>query len=489
MAVTAEYYAPETTDPPAPKGYPVLGVLPHIRRNPLQFFVTMARDLGDVVALDLGPHKALMVNRPDYVRHVLLDNHANYHKSQFYGPLRPLFGDGLITSEDDEWLQQRLTASKQFQGPRLRSMSRGMTDAVDAMLDRWETDVLPTGRNIDVCAEMTRLTLDVLFRCLFGLRLHGEHERIYEALTAVLEDAERRIWAMIPVPTWAPTKNNREARVALHALEECVARIIEERRNATNQEPDLLSVLIDTGGGGKEPSAKLLRDQLLTILMAGHETTANALTWTWYLLSTHPEVYRRMKEEVDNVLGDRTPTFEDLSSLVYTRMVLDESMRLYPPVWTVSRMAMDDDSLGSIPVPSGTTVMVCPYAIHRRQDLWRNPEGFDPERFAPGTEKDRHRFAFLPFGAGPRTCLGNHFAIAEGVLALARVAQRFRLEMVPGQTVEPEPMITLRPREALRMVLSPASGGESRAATPGAVPAPLAEAGAGCPFHQVENRA
>lgn len=466
LAIDAGYGRVTRSRPATPQGYPLVGMLPHVRRDPLGFFAQMARDYGGAVLIDLGLDKVLMLTEPEYVKHVLQDNYENYHKSKFYRPLKPIFGDGIITAEDDAWLHQRLATAKSFHGSYIRRMTADMTDAVGDMLKRWEARCRDGNNSVEISSEMAHVTLDILCRTLFGVHLAGEHRRIYDALTTMLRDAERRIWSAFPLPSWAPTAGNLKARKAVRVLEEFIERAIAEHTKSPRAKDNLLSILIETQGSGVlgGGSARLLRDQMLTFLMAGHETTANGLAWTWYLLSKNPQAGRGVKEEIERVLKGRIPTFDDLPNLTYTKMVFDEALRILPPVWTISRCAMGDDSIDGIDIPKGTSVMICPYALHRRADLWPNPEGFDPERFAPGMEKQRARHAYIPFGGGPRTCLGNRFAATEALLALAMTLQRYDLELVPGQRVEPEPMITLRPRNGIMMRLRDAHHSRPRVA-------------------------
>ncbi len=278
---------------------------------------------------------------------------------------------------------------------------------------------------------------------------------MYANLKVVLREVENRVWAMTPIREHVPTRANREFKRALAALNSVVYTLIETRRRDPEPPQDLLSMLFAAYDDPerREESNKELRDLVMSVILAGHETTANALTWSWYLLSKNPTVGRRVRQEVATVLGGRTPTIHDLKDLKYTQMVFEETLRLYPPVWTFSRTALGDDRLGSTPIPKGPTGMLCAYAVHRNPKFWDNPEGFDPERFAPERAEGRPPFAYFPFGGGPRLCIGHRFAMMEGVLVMAMVAQRYRLELVPGYKVEPEPMITLRPRNGLKMTL------------------------------------
>lgn len=441
--------AQETTAPPA---YPVLGHLPAIRRDPLRYVANLVTEYGDVIPLKLGPHRVLMVNHPDHIKHVLQDNFRNYRKSDFYEAVRPLLGDGIIMSDGEDWLSQRRTMVPAFQGIHLTRIGQAMTNAISDMLDRWEGDQL-TGRPFDIAAEMMRVALDALVRALFGGRSGKQNDAFFDAITVVLQRSEKRVWALANLPLSIPTPSNVKFVSALRELEAIVHGMIEERRANPQAGEDLLSMIMEAYDlGGTEPDLKMLRDQVMSMLLAGHETTANALNWTWYLLSKNPFAERRVREEVESVLGGRTPEFADLPKLSYTKMVFEEAMRLYPPVWTMSRAALEPDRLGDHEVEPGTTVMLCPYAVQRNPIYWPNPEGFDPERFSEEAKKARPRYAYFPFAGGARVCLGQHFATMEAQLLIAMVMQRCRLDLVPGQTVEAQPMITLRPRDKLMMV-------------------------------------
>ncbi len=431
-----------------------MGILPRIRRNPFRFFVETASRLGDVVELDLGPHRALMLNHPTYLKHVLQDHHKNYKKSKFYGPLRPILGNGIFMSDGEAWLYQRRTSAKGFRGCRLRQMFGDMIEATADMMARWR-QYERSGEPIDIVREMSHLTLDTVLRCLFSVRLESQFRTVFDALTTLLRDAEMRVWSYASPPLCVPTRRNLNCRAALKALDNLVYGLIDDRRANLGKHDDLLEILVTAHAERMREGMpeSLLRDQVLSIVVAGHETTANAMAWIWYLLSKHVDIARKVKAEVDGVLNGCIPRFEDLSKLTYSRMVFDEALRLYPPVWTMSRDAIDDDYVGDIRIPAGMTVMLCPYVVHRRPEFWPNPEGFDPERFSDAAESEIQRYAYFPFGGGPRGCLGSRFATIESLVILAMVVQAYRLELLPGQTVEPEPMITLRPRDGFYMRL------------------------------------
>lgn len=448
---------------PQLKGLPLVGLLPELRRDPLRFFTRVARDHRGAVHLHFGPDRVLMLNDPVMIRHVLQDNRLNYEKSKFYDMMRSVLGEGIFLAEGDDWLGQRKTAARSFQGCQLRRMTEAMQAAVDDMLDRWQA---PASRKdaLDVVPEMMRLTLDIVMRTLFSVRLAGEHEDVFHAMTVVLRDAERRIWSPFALPRWLPTAKNRAVDQALATLDKFVYGLIASRRIETDHGAgqvaseaggDLLDLMMANQDGRSD---KRLRDQILSMILAGHETTANALAWTCHMLSLHPESLRRVKAEVEDVFGGRRPDFTDLAKLTYTRCVFDEVLRLYPPLWTFSRTAVADDRIGDLPIAAGTNVMLNMFAVHRRPELWDNPEGFDPARFDPETGDPRRRFAYFPFSDGPRSCLGERFAVLESLIAISAMVQRFDLHLVPGQEVKPEPMITLRP-SGLLMRLVPLGEG------------------------------
>ena len=436
----------KTRGPDVAKGYPLVGVLPHIWRDPLGYFVKLSRDSGELVEFRVGPQRLLFLNHPRHVKHVLQDNHQAYRKSDFYKVLRPLFGAGLLLAEGEPWLAQRRIALPAFQGPCLRALVGTMDRAIGDMLMRWDSQPNPDDP-VEINREMTRLTLDVLLRTLFGTTAAGMSDDIYTELTTVLRHAERRVWSLVPVPEWLPTRENRAAAQALHKLEDIVWRMIEGQWSATPEEGDLLSRFLEAYAGDR----RLLRDEVISMMMAGHETTANALTWTWLTLSQRPDVVERIRAEVARE-GGRLDDLDAIGRLRFTRAVVEEVMRLNPPVWTISRTAICDDQFDGVAIRAGTTVTMCAYALHRNPRFWPDPDDFVPQRFLE--EQATHmRYAYFPFGGGPRICLGMRFALTEAVLAVARVLESFSLELLPGQSAEPEPMITLRPRHRVMMMV------------------------------------
>jgi cytochrome P450 len=376
-------------------------LLPAVRRDPTAVFMRAAR-FGDVVYLKIGPRRGYLVTNPADVRHVLQDNARNYHKSPLYEKLRVVLGNGLLTSEDSFWLRQRRIAQPAFHRQRIAALAGMMANAAREAAARWQT-IVAAGRPVDIEDEMMRLTRTVVLRTLLG----------------------------------------------------AVDHVISQRRRTPSDTVDLLSMLLSACDEetGEAMTDEQLRVEVTTFLLAGQETTALALTWTWYLLSQHADARRRLEEEIDTVLGGRPPEYGDLVNLPYTRMVIDEAMRLYPPAWGISRQALRDDHVGGFHLPRGWLVFVIPYVLHRLPAFWEHPDVFDPERFSPERSTDRPKFVYLPFGAGPRQCIGNHFALIEMQLILPTLAQAYRLRLVPGHRVEPWPLISLRPRFGMPMVM------------------------------------
>jgi len=437
-----------------PKAVPILGSLPFIRKDPLNFFASTAAACGGATELSFGFEKVLMLTDPAYIRHVSVENAKNYRKSKFYGPLKPLLGEGILLAEGDEWLSQRQTAGKAFQGPELKRFVTTMGDAAAPMIARWHRKAA-RGEPVDVTSEMFRLTLDIVLRCLFSVEVNERYPDVYDALTEILRDTEKRIWAIASPPRWMPTPGNARYNAALRILDSFVLDIVEDRRASGQRPNDFLQILIDTYGDKSSDkfNPRLLRDQALSMVLAGHDTTANVLSWVLFELSKNPVIARQLIDEVDTVLEGRRPAFEDLSKLPFIKMVFDETARLYPPAWTLSRTAVGDDQVGNHQIKSGDNIMLCAYAVHRKPSLWRNPEGFDPYRFAEAN-KSHQQYAYFPFGLGARTCLGARFALMESIVIIAMIFQSFRLELVPGQVIRPEPMLTLRPNGPINMALS-----------------------------------
>ncbi len=445
--------------PPGPSGLPILGnVLEFVSGHPLQLFLNSAREFGDIVQFRVGPLPAYLLNHPDHVRHVLQENAKAYKKSFNYEALRLMLGQGLLTSEGELWLRQRRLIQPAFSRQRLNALVPIMVAATAAMLTRWESHAR-SGIPIDLDDEMMRLGMSITSRALFGIDISDD-----QALSAVLNDGrlfvEERTLSLLRLPLWIPTPKNRRARQILEVLERTFLRIIAERRRDPAPHDDLLAMLLSARDEQTQTgmSDRQLRDEVLTLLVTSHETTANALTWSFYLLSQHAESAHRLTAESCAVLGAREPEVADLASLLYTQQVLLESMRLYPPVWVLERQPIMSDEIDGYDVHPGMLVLVCPYTLHRHPRYWEDPDRFDPDRFSRERSEGRPRFVYLPFSVGPRQCIGNHYAVMTAQIVLAMVARRYALRLVPGQAVEPASMVTLRPRQGIKMTLDARAG-------------------------------
>ncbi|CAA9458747.1 MAG: Cytochrome P450 family protein [uncultured Rubrobacteraceae bacterium] len=421
----------------------------------LDFLLSAARDYGPVVGFRWLNRRSLLLDHPNHIEYVLRINNRNYLKSKNYDPVRLVVGEGLIVSEGEFWRRQRRLAQPAFHRKRIASLASLMVDETEAMLERWASSARGRGEPFDLHREIGILTLKIVAKALFGADV-GEDAvgRISEAQTFLNGYVDSRMGALPKLPHQVPTPHNVRYRLALKDLEGIVYSLIDRRRRDGGGE-DLLSMLLEardqeTGEGIGDVQ---LRNEVMTLLIAGNETTAVALSWTWYLLSGHPAINQKLHEELDAVLGGRAPTFEDLPRLSYTTAVLKEAMRLYPPAWIFSRRPVEDDEIGGYRVSAGTTVLISPYVTHRNPVYWEDPQTFNPERFEEGRSADRPEFAYLPFGGGPRKCIGDRFALVEGVLVLATVAQRYNLRLAQERKVAPEPLVTLRPKEGIPIIL------------------------------------
>jgi cytochrome P450 len=439
--------------PPGPRGLPLLGMLPAIRRDPTGVFLRAAHRFGDVVYFKIGPRRGYLVTNPTDIRHVLQENARNYHKSPLYSKLRLFLGNGLLTSEDEFWLRQRRIAQPAFHRQRISELANVMAESARDVASQWHT-IASRGEPVDIGEEMMRLTRTVVLRALLGGDLGPYTSTIDDAWTIINERIGESFWSL-GFTDRLPTPKYRRFEAARVVLRKAVDYVISQRRQNPSDRGDLLSMLMSARDEetGEAMTDEQLRVEVTTFLLAGQETTSLALTWTWYLLSQHPEAQRKLEEELDTALGGRPPDYSDLAHLPYTRMVIDEAMRLYPPAWGFSRQALSDDELGGFHLPAGWLAFVIPYVLHRLPAFWKDPESFDPERFSPEASASRPKFVYLPFGAGPRQCIGNQFALIESQLVVATLAQQYRLRLVPGQKVDPWPLITLRPRFGMPMVI------------------------------------
>jgi len=422
-------------------------------RDPLRYYPDMHRRYGDVVRFH-GPRGSswFLIAHPDDIEHVFKSKH--YPKGIITEPIKSLIGNGLLTSEGDFWRRQRRLAAPAFHRQRLISLGAMMAQAGDRAAERWRP-AARAGQPVDVAADMMRVTLEIVGRALFSVDVSDEADDVARALPVALEYVNHRSTRPWALPEQWPTPRNLRFRRALRTLDAIVYRMIEERRRTGEDNGDLLSMLLhardeDTG---ERMDDQQLRDEVMTLFLAGHETTAVMLSWTWHLLAQHPAVEQQLHAELDAVLAGRLPTVEDLPSLPYTRMVMEETLRLYPPAWAIGRQSTIEDELRGYYIPRNAPLLISPYVTHRHPEFWEAPERFDPQRFTPDQVASRPRFAYFPFGGGPRICIGNNFALMEGHLLLAVFASRYRLRPAPGHPIVPEPTITLRPKYGLRMMI------------------------------------
>jgi cytochrome P450 len=424
-----------------------------LRRDPTGVFMSAAHRYGEIAYLKIGPRRGFLITNPRDIRHVLQDNARNYHKSPLYDKLKAFLGNGLLTSEDDFWLRQRRIAQPAFHRQRIAALTSVMAEAAGETATAWEA-IAARGEPVDVGDEMMRLTRTVVLRALFGANLGPFAAGIDDSWTVINEYIGESFWSF-GLADRLPTPKYRRFLAARDLLVRAVDHIISERRRNPADHADLLAMMLSARDEetGESMTDEQLRVEVTTFLLAGQETTALALTWTWYLLSQHRAAQRRLEDELDTVLDRRIPEYADLVNLPYTRMVIDEALRLYPPAWGISRQAMGDDELGGYRLPRGWLAFVIPWVMHRLPTYWQNPEQFDPERFLPERSADRPKFVYLPFGAGPRQCIGNHFALIEANVILATLASRYRLRLAPSHRVEPWPLISLRPRYGMRMII------------------------------------
>lgn len=437
--------------PPGPRQtFPLAGLLAY-RRGPLPYFQNLAAQYGDISYFRLGPQGAFFLNHPDYIKDVLVTNHQNFHKGLALQRAKRLLGEGLLTSEEDFHRRQKRLAQPAFHRARIASYADVMTDYAAQTRRGWRD-----GDTLDMSEEMMRLTLGIVGKTLFDADVVSDAREVGQAMTVVMD-----LFNTITIPFFEliqklPLPQLRRFDKAKAKLDAIIFRLIEERRRSGEDRGDLLSMLLlaqDTEGDGGAMTDEQLRDEVMTIFLAGHETTANALTWTWYLLSQNPEVETRLHEELDRVLKGQLPAFADVAQLKYTEMVLAESMRLYPPAWAIGRLAENECEIAGYVVPRKSLVLMSQYVMHRDPRYFPEPLSFDPERWTAGARESRPQFSYFPFGGGPRRCIGEGFAWMEGVLLIAALAQQWQMRLVPNHPVALKPVITLRPKHGMRMTV------------------------------------
>jgi len=436
--------------PPGPKGLPIVGNVFEPRGNAIGYFTRCFRDYGDIVFVRFLGVPMCLVNRPDCIESVLVTQNNNFEKSKDYRALRRVLGNGLLTSEGEFWRRQRKLVQPAFHQVRIAAYAEVMVSYTERLLASWKD-----GEERDIHEAMMRLTLDIVAKTLFDADVSREAEDVGAALQLLMSKFFRQAGFALLLPRSIPIPTTQQLRRAVAQLDKVIYEIIRRRRAGPATSGDLLSVLLQAQDDeGLRMTDRQLHDEIMTLFLAGHETTANALSWTWLLLGQHPEIEEKLVEELQRVLAGRAPAASDLPRLTYTDMVLREAMRLYPPVWVIGRRALAPFRMGEYELPAETNVLMSQLITHRDGRYFPEPERFDPDRWGPSDPRNLAlpRFSYFPFGGGPRVCVGAGFAMMEAVLLLATIAQKFRLTLVPGQNVKYLPSVTLRPKSGIRMI-------------------------------------
>lgn len=438
--------------PPGPKTHPLLGILPEYAADPIGFMSRSAQEYGDIVHWQGPTLSFYQLNHPDYIEELLVKKNSLFTKHQTFHILRKIWGNGLLVSDGEFWQRQRRLMQPAFHREQIFAYGEVMVDYTKRLLKNWHEDEIR-----DVHEDMMHLTLEIVAKTLFGTELLEDVTQVEKAMQISIEYFEARNSNMLLylTPEWLPIPLNLRFKKAVQQFDQLIYRIIQEKRESGETAHDLLSMLLHIQDeDGTRMSDKQIRDELITLLIAGHETTALALSWTWYLLSQHPEVEQKLLTELQTVLAGRTPTFADLPKLIYTERVIMEVMRLYPPVWAMSRQALQDCEIAGYPIRTGDGVVISPWVMHRDSRYFEQPEVFNPDRWANDFVKKIPTFAYFPFSGGPRVCIGQSFAKMEAVLLLATIAQQFKLTLVPNQEIIPWTAFTLRPKYGVKMLLN-----------------------------------
>lgn len=428
-----------------------LRAIPKILKDPFSFLMAARDKYGDIYSMNLGVTKLIVLSHPRHAQYILQQNAGNYPKGgALWESLGTLLGNGLPASGGEFWLRQRRMMQPHFHRKRLEALTVLMMQAIDEAMAEWDTAVASPGP-FRIDAAFPHVTMKVIVKTMFGAGLsHEDVEKVSDALTYALDFMIR---GMITnhLPRWMPVPGRRRYQRAVQTIDDIVLGIIQRLRDSDEEGNDLITMLIRMVDDetGEQMTDHQLRDEAVSIFLAGYETTAVALTWITHFLLSHPQAMNQLTTEVDTVLGERPPTFADLPQLAYTRMLIQESLRLYPPVWWLLRTAREDDEIDGYPIPAGTVVAPMPYVIHRHPDFWPEPEHFDPERFAPERAAQQHKLAWIPFGAGQRICIGKEFALMEGQLILAHMMQRYRITAVSHPEAKLHAAITIRNKEAI----------------------------------------
>ncbi len=420
--------------------------------SPLIFSVTKGKEVGDFFYTHLLFKKIFIISNPDVFKYILQSNQKNYKKSPAYDQLKLALGNGLVTSEGDFWRKQRRLAQPAFHKEKLLGLFEMMVEVSEKYIKNLQQECQEK-QEFNVAFEMMKVTADIVLKTLFHADNQGDEQKLYETMSSTQEYIINCIHHPLRIPWTFINGERRKFFSELGEFDNLVQDLINQRRASDAPPMDLLTMLVETKDAdtGEGMSDQQLRDEAMTIYAAGHETSANALSWSLYLLAQHPEVLKKLREEIAQVLGDRSPTFAELRDLSYTKQVIEESMRLYPPAWAIGRESLKEDEIEGQAIPKKALIFMSIYALHRHPDLWENPDQFDPDRFAPDLAKERSRWHYLPFGAGPRMCIGNNFAMMEMQVLLAMLVRQFDFSLLPGFKAELQALITLKPKHGILM--------------------------------------
>jgi cytochrome P450 len=441
---------PSGKTPPGPKGHWLLGSLREFRQDMLGFYRQIAREYGDIVAFRLGPKKLVLLNHPDFLEQVLVTENRNFIKHYAFRLLRPTLGNGLVISEGDFWLRQRRLMQPAFSRQRIESFAPVIVGYTSRMLESWRS-----GSTRDLHADMMKLAMSIVTKTLLDVDTGDRATVVGRSVDVIMHDFSDRFQSAFPPPFWLPVPRNLHLKRHVRRLDEIIHDIIRQRRADREDRGDLLSMLVQARDEADNTGMtdKQLRDEVMTLFLAGHETTASALAWTWHLLATHPAVEAKLLAELETVLEGRLPTAADVPRLVFTEQVVHETLRLYPPAYVFGRQALEDCSIGGYSINKGTTVLIPPYVTQRDARFFDRPDEFDPDRWNDGLFKRLPKYTYYPFGGGPRVCIGNSFAMLEAMLIVATVVPRFHFELAAEPPVVPWPSITLRTRHGIHMVV------------------------------------
>ncbi len=436
--------------PPGPSGHFLLGSLKEFSQDLLGFLSKCAQDHRPISSFRLANRRIYLLSEPEDIKAVLETDQSLFHKhSFFWRHVQAIFGKGLLTSEGDHWKQQRDLMQPAFQGAKVAAYGAKMVQLTETMLDHWQDEEIR-----DIHQDMMELTAHIIHETLLGSRGNLPAEEIGGVLNTVTDEIAKRFRRPFFYPDWVPTPGNLRYGKAVRSLDTFIYGIIDDDNSTEKAKNNMVDLLLRAQNAkGNLLSRQQIRDEIITFFLAGHETTALALSWTWYLLSQHPQVEEQLHEELETVLGGVAPSYQSLNSLTYCEKVIQEAMRLYPPAYVLGREPIQPYQLRGFTLPPGSTIFICQWVVHRDPRFFTNPEAFEPERWTNTFSRNLPEFAYFPFGGGPRYCIGRYFAMMEAKLLLATIAQRYRLALVPGHPVVPLTSVTLRPKHGVKMVV------------------------------------